>query len=118
LGAFLIYTDQQSLVQLTHQWLHTSWQQKLYSKPSGLQFYITYKPGFTNRTADALTCKSFHDSTCAAISMIQPQWIQEVLAGYAADPATTEMLAKLSIDPNAVPEFTLRDGVLRYGSRI
>jgi hypothetical protein len=59
-----------------------------------------------------------HESTCAAISVVQPQWIQDVLAGYANDHATTEMVAKLSINPEAVLGFTLRDGVLRYGGRI
>lgn len=77
-----------------------------------------YKPGATNRATDALSHKSEHDSFCAAVSMIQPQWVQEVLAGYISDPATTEMIAKLSIDPEAVPGFTLRDDVLCYGARI
>lgn len=48
LAEFLIYTDQQSLVQLADQRLHTTWQQKLYSKLAGLQFRIVYKPGTTN----------------------------------------------------------------------
>lgn len=50
--------------------------------------------------------------------MVQSQWIQDVLAGYDRDFATTEMIAKLSINPEAVPGFTLRDGVLRCGGRI
>ena len=41
---FTIFTDQQSLVQLTDQRLHTIWQQKLFSKLVGLQFRIVYKP--------------------------------------------------------------------------
>lgn len=36
LAEFIIYTDQQSLVQLTDQRLHTQWQQKLFSKLAGL----------------------------------------------------------------------------------
>jgi hypothetical protein len=52
---FTIFTDQQSLVQLTNQRLHTIWQQKLFSKLLGLQYRIVYKPGSTNRAADALS---------------------------------------------------------------
>ena len=115
---FTIFTDQQSLVQLTNQRLHTSWQQKLFSKLVGLQFRIVYKPGAANQVADALSRKSFHDSSCAAISVVAPTWIQEVVSGYAADPMSSEMIAKLIIDSAAVPGFSLRDGVLRQGTRI
>jgi hypothetical protein len=72
LAEFIIYTDQQSLVQLTDQRLHTPWQQKLFSKLVGLQFRILYKPGFTNRVADALSRKPAHDSACAALSVVTP----------------------------------------------
>lgn len=37
---FTIYIDQQSLVQLTDQRLHTPWQQKLFTKLLGLQYRI------------------------------------------------------------------------------
>lgn len=118
LAEFIIYTDQQSLVQLTDQRLHTPWQQKLYSKLAVLQFRIVYRPGATNRATDALSCKTEHDSSCAAVSVIAPLSIQEVVDGYAGDPSSVEMLAKLSIDPQAIPGFTLRDGVIRHGQRI
>jgi len=115
---FTIFTDQQSLVQLTDQHLHTMWQQKLFSKLVGLQFRIVYKLGTANQVADALSCKSFHDSACAAISVVAPTWIQEVVSGYAADPTSSEMIAKLTIDSAAVPGFSLWDGVLHRGPRI
>ena len=98
--------------------MHTSWQQKLFSKLIGLQFRIIYKPGAANHVADALSRKSFHDSSCAAISVVAPTWIQEVVSGYAADPISSEMIAKLTIDSAAVLGFSLRDGVLRQGTRI
>jgi ribonuclease HI len=115
---FTIFTDQQSLVQLTDQRLHTPWQQKLFSKLVGLQFRIVYKPCTANRVADALSRKIFHDSTCFAISVVSPTWIQEVVSGYTVDPISSEMVAKLSIDPKAVPGFSLHEGVLRQGPRI
>lgn len=118
LAEFYIYTDQQSLVQFTDQRLHTPWQHKLFSKLAGLQFRIIYKPGASNRAADALSRKPVLDSSCAAISAITPQWIQDVVSGYAKDSATQDMIAKLSIDPQAVPGFSLREGVVQRGSQI
>jgi hypothetical protein len=55
---------------------------------------------------------------CAAVSVVTPQWIKEVLASYKDDPAAISMLTKLSIDPTAVPNFTLVDGVLKFKNRI
>lgn len=118
LAEFTIFTDQQSLVQLTDQRLHTPWQQKLFSKLAGLQFRILYKPGSSNRVADALSRKPAHDSVCSAVSVITPQWIQEVTDGYSRDSETTDMIAKLSIDPHSLPGFSLRDGVVRRGAQI
>jgi hypothetical protein len=115
---FTIFTDQQSLVQLTGQRLHTVWQQKLFTKLLGLQYRILYKPGPSNRVANALSRKPFHDSSCAALSVVAPTWIQEVTDGYSKDPVSLELIAKLSIDSQAVPGFSLRDGVLRLRNRI
>lgn len=115
---FSIFTDQRSLVQLTEQRLHTPWQQKLYIKLLGLQYRIIYKQGSENRVADALSRKSMHDSTCAAISTSTPVWIQSVLDGYQQDSQALSLIAKLAIDPQAVSNYTLVDGVLRYKNRI
>jgi hypothetical protein len=110
---FIIYSDQQSLVQLTQQRIHT-----LFSKLLGLQYRVVYKPGSTNHAADALSRKPIHDSVCAAISVVSPQWITEVVDGYAQDPATVVMLSKITIDPQSIPGFSLRDGILRHNNRI
>lgn len=118
LGEFIIYTDQKSLCQLTEQRLHTHWQQKVFTKLLGLQYKIVYKKGVNNRVADALSRKTSHESSCAAVSVVSPQWIQEVVDGYQQDPSALSMIAKLSIDSIAVPHFTLSNGLLRYKSRI
>lgn len=78
---FSIYTDQRSLTQLTEQRLHTQWQQKLYTKLLGLQYRIIYK-GTENKVADALSRKPTHQSSCAAVLVVQPNWIQLVVQGY------------------------------------
>jgi len=115
---FTIFTDQQSLVQLTDQRLHTPWQHKFFTKLLGLQYRIVYKPGSTNRAADALSRQSNPVASCAAISSVTPQWIQEVLDSYTNDVTAKALLSKLSIDPNSVPGFSLRQGILRYHDRI
>lgn len=115
---FTIFIDQQSLVQLTGQRLHTMWQQKLFTKLLGLQYRIVYKPGTSNRVADALSQKTFHDSSCVALSVVAPKWIQEVTDWYSRDPVSLEMIAKLSIDSQAVSRFSMRDGVLHLCNRI
>jgi hypothetical protein len=43
LGEFHIYSDQKSLSHLNEQWLHTSWQQKVFTKLLGLNYKIIYK---------------------------------------------------------------------------
>ncbi|WVZ81560.1 hypothetical protein U9M48_028917 [Paspalum notatum var. saurae] len=118
LREFIIFTDQRSLVQLTDQRLHTHWQQKVFSKLLGFQYKVVYKKGADNRVADALSRKTSHEGQCAAISVCSPQWIQEVISSYESDDTATSLIAKLSIDPTAVPHFTLEGGILRYKNRI
>jgi len=115
-GEFHIYTDQRSLSLLSEQRLHTEWQQKVFTRLLGLQYKIIYKKGCENRVADALSRESSHSASCHAISAVSPQWIQEVVTGYNSDTMAMDLIAKLSIDPNAVPHFTLNGGVLRYNN--
>src|SRR5207237_9909891 len=42
-GTLLIHTDQRSLSHLNEQRLNTPWQQKIFTKLSGLQYKIVYK---------------------------------------------------------------------------
>lgn len=115
---FSIFTDQQSLVQLTDQRLHTPWQQKLFTKLLDLQYRIVYKPGSTNKAADALSRQSNPVASCAVVSLVTPLWIQEVADSYAQDDVARAMISKLSIDPQSVPDFSLHNGILRYHKRI
>lgn len=41
-----------------------------------------------------------------------------MLNSYSKDARAQDLLTKLSLDPNAVPHFTLQDGLLCYKSRI
>lgn len=116
---FLILTDHHSLKHLSEQRLHTPWQQKAYTKLLGLQYKICYRKGIYNSTADALSRKE--DTVKAelvAISEGVPLWMQDVIQSYETDSNSTQLLAELSINPNARPHFTLKQGILMYKGRI
>lgn len=115
---FLIYTDQKALIHLNEQRLHTVWQQKVFTKLLGLNYKIVYKKGVENSVADALSRRPHPTSHCFAASSCTPQWLEDVVAGYADDPAALELMAKLSLHPESVPHFTFTNGVLRYKNRI
>jgi hypothetical protein len=55
LAEFYICTDQKSLSHLTEQRLHTSWQQKAFTKLLGFNYKIIYKKGIDNKVVDALS---------------------------------------------------------------
>jgi hypothetical protein len=118
LAEFHIVTDQQSLVQLSEQRLHTPWQQKLFTKLLGLQKTICYRRGPDNRVADALSRFPELGSSCAAVSVALPAWTQAVAASYTTDPAAQDMITKWAIDPNVVPHYTFKEGLLRYKGRL
>jgi hypothetical protein len=113
---FQIVTDHRSLVQLTEQRLHTPWQQKVFTKLVGLQYRIVYRRGADNGVVDALS--RYPSSQLLSVSVCQPQWLGVVSSSYANDDHAKEMIAKLSIASDALPNFTFRDGLLRYKSRI
>lgn len=79
---------------------------------------MIYKKGTDNRVPDALSRKSAHDSDFAALTACTPQWIQEVVTGYQDDSHASSVLAKLMLDDQAVPKFSLHNGLLKYKGRI
>lgn len=56
--------------------------------------------------------------TCLTTSVGQPQWLTAVQDSYGSDPHAQSIMAKLLLDASVVPNFSLRDGLLRYKSRI
>ncbi|WVZ62540.1 hypothetical protein U9M48_012279 [Paspalum notatum var. saurae] len=109
---FMIYTDHRSLCHLNEQRLHTPWQQRVFSKLLGLQYRVVYRKGADNRAADALSRRP-HSGELNAVSTLDA-----VVQGYSADDQAQSLLARLALQPDAVPHFTLRDGILRYKQRI
>lgn len=115
---FHILTDHQSLAQLNEQRLHTVWQQKVFTRLLGLNYKIIYKKGCDNKAADALSRVQMSRPVCAAISSVSPRWLDAVVKTYEADSQVQSILAKLAVDPEAVPPFSLSDGLLRYHGRV
>jgi hypothetical protein len=111
---FVILTDQRSLTQLSEQRLHTHWQHKMFTKLLGMQYRIVYRKGADNRAADALSRFPAPDARCAAITSLVPNWLTLVTSSYEGDNFAQDLLAKLALDPSAVPNYTLHAGVLRY----
>ena len=115
---FVILTDQKCLTQLFDQRLHTHWQQRVFSKLLGLQYRIVYRPSSTNRAADALSRQPNTSVVCSAVTTLVPNWVQSVISSYSEDAFAKDLLAKLALDSDVVPHYSLHAGVLRYRSRI
>jgi hypothetical protein len=49
---------------------------------------------------------------------VTPVWIAEVQDNYSEDDQCEELLAKLSIEPQAETNYTLNNGILRYEGKI
>jgi hypothetical protein len=113
---FHIITDHKSLMQLSEQRLHTPWQQKVFTRLLGLQYRIIYRKGIENGVADALSRVS--SPLCSAISVIQPQWLKEVLLSYQGDPQAQDFLARLTNPFDEVPHYSLHDGIIHYDKQI
>jgi hypothetical protein len=118
LAKFIIFMDQKSLIHLIDQRLHKFWQQKVFTKLLDLQYKILYKKGSNNGVADALSRHLDPPSQLMAISYGTPIWLDKVQEGYQKDSKAQQMMTALVVDPGAVPNFALHNGVLRYKNRV
>jgi hypothetical protein len=117
-GAFVIYTDQRSLIHLSDQRLNTPWQKKVFTKLLGLQYKIVYKQGSSNRVADALSRRPHADMQLSALSVCEPSWTSSIIQGYDNDSYTQDIITKISVAQQSVPNFSLKDGILRFKDRV
>jgi hypothetical protein len=117
-GEFFIHTDHKSLSQLNEQRLHTVWQHKVFTKLLGLQYKVVYKKGTENRVADAPSRRTHPELSLQLISSVTPEWLLSVQASYDVDPHATDLITKLSLKGDSAPNYTYKDGLLRYKSRI
>jgi len=47
-----------------------------------------------------------------------PNWIQSVITSYSKDAFAKDLLSKLALNFDAVLNYSLQSGILRYRSRI
>lgn len=98
--------------------MSTPWQHKALTKMLGLQYKICYDKGYENKVADALSrVQAPAHQEVLAVYQLQPVWFQQVIDGYSSSTELQELLAELSMNSTISP-FSLKNGVIRYKSRI
>jgi hypothetical protein len=83
----------------------------------GLNYTVEFKQGRTNKVADALS-RVTHSSEILAMSTVIPKWIEQVTTSYEQDNHCSELISKLTIDPQVVQHFTFSNGLLRYKGKL
>ncbi|GER52334.1 polyprotein [Striga asiatica] len=111
-------TDQQALKHLLDQKIMTPIQQKWLTKLLGLNYEIQYKRGAENRAADALSRKPNEGTEVSAITTLTPTWVRQIHDSYEMDPFFKKNREANTLDPQAYPDFTLVDGLIRYRGRL
>jgi hypothetical protein len=111
----IIKTDQQSLRFMTTQKLTEGIQHKLLLKLLEFDYTIEYKKGKENIAADAL---SRRDAKCHAITVCVPEWLEDVKLSYVQDTDSDKLLRKLAKDVSDPPQYTIKDGIIKHGSKI
>jgi hypothetical protein len=84
----------------------------------GLDYRIVYKKGIENVVVDGLLRRPIAQEQSCAISIYKPKWLDQVVSSYEQDSAVQDMIAKLAIDAEAIPNFTWTNGLLRYKGMI
>lgn len=115
---FIIKTDQQALKHLLDQKSINPVQQKWLTKLLGFTFEIQYTKGCDNKVADALSrCEPVAEE-CAAISVVIPLWVQQILESYKDDAQIIQILGAKATDPTAFGKYILQAGLLKYKNRM
>lgn len=116
---FTIKTDHHSLKFLLEQKITTTLQQKGLTKLLGLDYSIQYKKGIDNCATDALSRKmNDTEAKIHSITIVQPQWIEEVTKSYEGDDWVAETLTTALVDPTAIPNISVVGGLLRFKNRL
>ena len=114
---FTILTDHKSLSYLAEQNLHLEMQRKAMTRLMGLQFKIVYKKGKENVAADALS-RVAHLHTLQAVSLVKPDWVQEVLNSYTTDARAQQLLQQLAVTSPDPAGYSLDNGLIRHHNKL
>jgi hypothetical protein len=83
----------------------------------GLSYKIVYKKGSDNTVADALSCRDTEELQLA-VSSSSPQWLSDIANSYSDSSLAQEILSKLAVNTDALPHYSLSNGVICYKGRI
>lgn len=83
----------------------------------GLQFKIIYRKGKDNVAADALL-RIAHLSALQVVSLVKPDWVQEILNSYTSDARAQQLLTQLAVSSPNPSGYSLDNGLIRYHSKI
>ena len=116
---FKVKTDHDSLKYFLEQRLSSEEQQKWVTKMLGYDFEIIYKKGKQNVVADALSRKDEDvEALLCAISIIQPDWINEAREEWKNDEEVWALIRKLQQDSNTSDTFRWQNDSLWYKDRL
>lgn len=82
-----------------------------------LNYQIVNKTGKENRVADALSRTTHADiQELAAISIIQPTWLNDLQTAYSSNPKSCQLLQELTVR-SPTGHYSLKDGIIYNKSR-
>ena len=114
---FIVRTDQQSLRYMTQQREIGADYQRWVSKLLGYSFEIQYKPGCSNRVADALSRKSVGDiefGSLVSTSVVDWSLLDQEVS---RDPLLTQLKREILLQEKHHVGFSVREGKLLYKDR-
>jgi len=80
-------------------------------KLTGLDYSIQYRRGKENVVVDALS-RCQEEGSTSAITVVVPEWCQEVIDSYANDEQVKKTLEEVMVIPNWANGYTLTEGML------
>jgi len=116
---FKVKTNHDSLKYFLEQRLSSEEQQNSVTKMLGYDFEIIYKKGKQNVVADALSRKDEDvEVLLCAISIIQPDWINEARDEWKNDEEVWALIRKLQQDSSTSDTFSWKNDSLWYKDRL
>ena len=112
---FKVKMDHDSLKCFLEQRLSSEDLQKWVTKMLDYDFEIIYKKGKKNVVADVVSRKDEDvKALLCAISIMQPDWINEVADEWKNDEEVRALIQKLLEDPSTSDTFSWKNGLLWY----
>jgi hypothetical protein len=72
-----------------------------------------YRKGKENVAADALS-RVAHLHAIQAVSMVKPDWVQDILHSYTTDSRAQQLLTELAVTSPNSAGYSLDGGLIRY----